>query len=874
MKFKHLFLPVFSLFTLLLTGCTNKTENLPFMNSDLPLETRVDDLVSRMTLKEKISQMQNDAVAIDRLGIPEYNWWNECLHGVARNGIATVFPQAIGMAATWDPELIQKEADVISTEARAKYREAQEKGERRIYQGLTFWSPNINIFRDPRWGRGQETYGEDPYLTSRIGVAFVKGLQGDDPNYFKVIATPKHFGVHSGPEPLRHTFDANVSDTDLYETYFPAFKALITEGGAYSIMGAYNSFRGKPCCGNPFLLEKILREEWGFKGYVVSDCGAINDFYTGHKIVKNAEEASAMAVKAGCDLTCGGEYVALDQAVRDSLITEAQIDTSVKRLMRARFKLGMFDPPEKVPYAQIPVSANNTGENRQLALKVARESIVLLKNKDHLLPLDKDIPSLAVIGPYADYLDNLLGNYNGTPSNPVTILQGIKNRVGEHTRVLYAQGLERVEEGMMLRTVDSLYLRPGRGREGYGLYDEYFNNAGLSGAPLLTRVEPTGRLYWGVKSPGKGIPKDYFSVRRTGKLVPDKDGYYELGLTTDDKGRLYLDGELKIDNWAPFKVNAMQTCRVKLEGGKEYDLRIEYADETEYAGMRFVWRRLHDQSKNIEMMAQAIEAVKKSDLAIVVAGISPRLEGEEMPVKLEGFSGGDRTNLKIPAGMSRLIREVKKTGKPVILVLTNGSALAVNWEQDNIPAILEVWYPGEEGGNAVADVLFGMYNPAGRLPVTFYKSVKDLPPFDDYDMDGRTYKYFKGIPLYPFGYGLSYSGFDYLEANLPAEAVSAADTVMLSVTLKNSGRYGGDEVVQVYLKPGDHESTLIKKLVAFKRVYIEKEESLQVNIPIVVQNLAQFDESEHTFVLHPGKVKLLIGASSADLRIEKELEVK
>ena len=704
-----------------------------YNNSSKPVETRVADLVSRMTLEEKISQMQHTAPAIDRLGIPAYNWWNEALHGVARNGVATVFPQAIAMAATWNTELIRQEADIISTEARAKYQEAIGKKEHGIYQGLTFWSPNINIFRDPRWGRGQETYGEDPYLTSGIGTAFVKGLQGSNDTYFKVIATAKHFAVHSGPESSRHSFDAWPSETDLYETYLPAFEALVRDAKVNSFMGAYNRVYGIPSCANDLLLEKILREKWGFTGYVVSDCWALSDFYNGHKFVPDAAKASALAVKAGTDLSCGPEYGHLNEAVKWGYISEAEIDVSVKRLFTARMKLGMFDPQEIVPYSVIKPDANNTEANRQFARKVARESIVLLKNDHSTLPLSNKIKSIAVIGPYADELSVLLGNYNGDPTNPVTILQGIKNRAGRKIRITYALGVDQPE-----------------------------------------------------------------------KIARD-------------------------------------STRIKMQPS---------------------------------MVSEAIRVATKSDIIVFVGGISPELEGEEMPVKIDGFSGGDRTHLDIPKNQQLLLEKLNALKKPVVLVLTNGSALSVNWAKENIPAIVDCWYPGEEGGNAVADVLFGDYNPAGRLPVTFYKSVNDIPPFDDYKMEGKTYRYFGGQPLFAFGFGLSYTKFDYSEisGNL---SVKAGDPVTLTVTVTNTGSYDGDEVVQGYCVQPDAVTTRpIKSLVAFQRIHLKKGESRVISLEIGPTQLRHFDTKIGDYAIAKGNYEFQVGAASNDIRGKVNVEIK
>ncbi len=697
-----------------------------YTNPALTIETRVNDLVSRMTLEEKISQMQHTAVAIERLGIPAYNWWNEALHGVARNGVATVFPQAIGMAATWNPELIFQEAEIISTEARAKYAEAIAKNEHKIYQGLTFWSPNINIFRDPRWGRGQETYGEDPYLTSQIGVNFVKGLQGSNDKYFKVIATAKHFAVHSGPESNRHSFDAWPSETDLYETYLPAFEALVKEGKVYSFMGAYNRVYGTPSCASDLLLDKILRRRWGFEGYVVSDCWAVSDFYNGHKFVPNAAKASALAVKAGTDLSCGGEYGKLLEAVKQGYISEASIDISVKRLFTARMKLGMFDPQEMVPYASIKASENNTEASRQFARKVARESIVLLKNSQSVLPLSKKVGSIAVIGPYADELSVLLGNYNGDPTNPVTILQGISNRAGKKIRVMHAMGVDQPEK----------------------------------------------------------LAQDTTLKRRSGELE-----------------------------------------------------------------------------------SEALKLAGKSDVIIFVGGISPELEGEEMPVKVDGFSGGDRTHLDIPKNQQLLMEKLNALKKPVILVLTNGSALSVNWANANIPAIVDCWYPGEEGGNAVADVLFGDYNPAGRLPVTFYKSISDIPDFEDYSMAGKTYRYFRGEPLYAFGFGLSYTQFTYSGFTSESKSYTVGQPVEIKVTVKNTGDYDGDEVVQVYcVQPESVTSRPIKTLVAFQRIHMKKGESREVSLTVAPEQLRHFDTRKGDYSIAPGVYEFQVGASSDDIR--------
>lgn len=703
----------------------------PFQNPSLSFEQRVSDLVGRLTLKEKISLMQNNADAVPRLGIPAYNWWNECLHGVARDGIATVFPQAIGMAAMWDTPLMNKIATVISTEARAKHEEHVRKGERNIYQGLTFWTPNINIFRDPRWGRGQETYGEDPFLTAQTGVAFVKGLQGNDPKYFKTIATAKHFAVHSGSEYNRHIFNAVVSKQDMFDTYLPAFESLVKQGKVYSLMGAYNSVDGVPACANTFLLDTMLRGKWGFKGYVVSDCGAITDIYNGHKYVTTQDEAAAAAVNAGCDLTCGSEYVSLEEAVKKGEITEKQIDISVSRLLLALFKLGMFDSRSMVSYKNIPYAQNNSVQHNALSKQATLESIVLLQNKNKELPLSPSLKTLAVVGPFANDTDVLLGNYNGDPTNPVTFLQGIKALVGEHVSVIT---------------------------------DKYI----------------------------KGPAEDYAS-------------------------------ESNIKDSIQLLVN---DC-------------------------------------------------SKADVVVFCGGLSPRVEGEESPVDKKGFFHGDRTTISLPDVQLAALKALKASGKKVILVLTNGGAMAINWANENLDGIIETWYPGQNGGAALADVLFGKYNPAGRLPVTFYKSLKDLPAFEDYDMKGRTYRYFKGTPLYPFGYGLSYAKFDYSDLRLSNNNVHAGDSVTVMVTVKNSSQTSGDEVVQLYASAKNIAGFRpIRSLVGFKRVHLDAGMSKEIKISVAANSLRQYDSRINDYTVYKGVYELRAGGSSEDARLVAALSVR
>lgn len=681
-----------------------------------PLEARVKDLVGRMTLEEKVGQMGYGAPAIERLGIPAYNWWNECLHGVARAGLATVFPQAIGMAASWNVDLIHRVADAIGDEGRAKYHEFVRQGKREIYQGLTFWTPNVNIFRDPRWGRGQETYGEDPYLTTAIGVTFVRALQGDDPRYMKAAACAKHYAVHSGPEADRHRFNAVATERDMRDTYLPAFEALVREAKVESVMGAYNRTNGEACCASPTLLQKILRDEWGFEGHVVSDCWAIRDIYKDHGLAKTPYEAAALAVNAGCDLNCGDTFPHLVKAVKQGLIDEATITRATERLFITRFKLGMFDPPEQVAYAQIPYSVNDSAEHKALALETARESMVLLKNEDGFLPLEKTLKSIAVIGPNADWDEVLWGNYNGVPSSTVTPLAAIRAAVSSETIVTYAPG-----------------------------------------------------------------------------------------------------------------------CTIADADTQGFD--------------------------------EAVRLAAEAEVAIVVMGLSQEMEGEEgqhISTQSDRRSQGDRTDIDLPGVQEDLLKAIHATGTPTVLVLINGSAVAINWADEHIPAILEAWYPGQAGGTAIADVLFGDYNPAGRLPVTFYKSVDQLPDFTDYNMAGHTYRYMTEEPLYPFGYGLSYTRFLYDNLHIAFDAGS--DSIRVSAEIVNIGGLAGDEVVQLYLR--DVEATEPRpnlELKGFTRISLAAGEAKTVTFELHVSLLSFYKDG--AYVVEPGAFDVIVGPSSADHRL-------
>jgi beta-glucosidase len=816
--------------------------NAPYLDPDLPPDRRAADLVSRMTLEEKVLQMQSTAPAIPRLGVPAYNWWNEALHGVAQ-GRATVFPQAIGLAATWDTDLVHRVADIISTEARAKYNDALTRpapsGPDALAvlpgrtAGLTYWSPNINIFRDPRWGRGQETYGEDPYLTGRMGVAFVTGMQGKDPHYLKVVSTPKHYAVHSGPEPQRHVFDARVSEHDLVNTYLAAFRAAVVEGKADSIMCVYNSVAGIPGCASADLLQKRLREQWGFQGYVVSDCGAVNDIYQNHKYTSTLGGAAVAAVKAGTDLTCGTEYRTLVDEVKSDRITEAEINRSLERLFVARFRLGMFDPPERVPYSRIPISENDSSAHRQAARDAERKAIVLLKNEHGVLPLSRSMHKIAVIGPSADDSVALLGNYNGISSRQVTPLEGIEQQFSA-AQVRFALGATYTESTHAL--VPSTFLTPSEG-SGRGILVEYFDNPDLQGLPKLRRREPRAYFDMGMEDPAviAAIGQGKYSVRWTGTLTPPATGGYALTVRTGmwnrtARARLFLDDkELDFSTSPSTQMTSTQTmpgprlgahARVQLEGGRKYALRVEYRQPGSGGTIQLGWIPPADAA-----LAEAGTLVKDSDVAIVFVGLNSELEGEEMRgVRIPGFLGGDRTSLDLPEPQEKLVKAVIATGKPVVVVLTSGSAISANSAAEHSAALLSAWYGGEEAGTAIAETLAGANNPAGRLPVTFYKSVDQLPPFTDYAMKGRTYRYFKGEPLYPFGFGLSYSTFAYsgLHAKRTPEGAE------IRATVRNTSARDGDEVVQLYLGGDSAEESPIRSLRGFQRVHLRAGESRAV----------------------------------------------
>jgi beta-glucosidase len=843
-------------------------QSAPYQDPSLPAQQRIDDLVSRMTLEEKVSQMINTSAAIPRLNVPAYDWWSEGLHGVARSGYATMFPQAIGMAATWDTKLLGDISATISTEARAKYNEAVRHDIRSIYYGLSIWSPNINIFRDPRWGRGQETYGEDPFLTSRLGVAFVQGLQGTDLNYLKVIATPKHFAVHSGPESDRHRFNVDPTPHDLWDTYLPAFRATIMEGKADSIMCAYNAVDNVPACANKELLQTTLRGDWAFKGFVTSDCGAIDDFYekNAHRYSADEEAASVAAIRAGTDTNCGSTYRSLTEAVKKGLISEAEIDVSLKRLFMARSKLGLFDTPDKVSYSAIPFSMVNAPAHRALALAAANESIVLLKNDNNILPLRSGIHTIAVVGPNAASLSALEGNYNAVPKDPVMPVDGIVAQF-KSAKVLYAQGSP-YADGMTL-PIPRTFFHPAPGSLAEGLKAEYFANDNFDAQPVLTRVDKQIDFDWNSASPTPGAPADRFAVRWTGTITPPQAGDYDVTIRLahcfpcgdQEKFEVYLDGRSVASFASPkdaqFRSSDTPVFKMTFPDTKPHAFKVEYRHNAKLfgAGTSLEWAPPPGL-----LQQQAVASAKNADVVLAFVGLSPELEGEEMPIHVEGFAGGDRTDIKLPAAQQDLLEALAATGKPLVVILLNGSALAINWAQQHAQAILEAWYPGEAGAQAIADTLAGKNNPGGRLPITFYASIDQLPAFDDYSMANRTYRYSKARPLYGFGYGLSYTNFSYSGLKLSTEKLRAGDTLNVEANVKNTGKRAGDEVAELYLTPPQTPVSPMLALEGFSRIHLKPGETKQIHFSLDPRTLSQVDE-HGTRAVTPGSYRLFVGGN-------------
>jgi beta-glucosidase len=818
----------------------------PWLDTGLPPEQRAADLVQQMTLEEKASQLVNQARAIPRLNVPAYDWWSESLHGVAVNG-TTEFPEPIGLGATFDPAAIHEMAIAISTEGRIKHAQAVRAGHSNIFEGLDFWAPNINIFRDPRWGRGQETYGEDPFLTARMGVAFVTGMQGDDPRYYRVIATPKHFAVHSGPEPTRHVANVDVSKHDEIDTYLPAFRAAVTEGKAASVMCAYNSINGQPACANDFLLKDQLRGKWAFQGYVVSDCEAVRNIFSGHHYKPTQAQASAISLQTGMDnecidfftkLTDDHDYKPYLDAVKEGYLKESEIDVALVRLYTAEMKLGMWDPPEMVPYTKIDEKLLDGPAHRALARKLADESMVLLKN-DGVLPLKTSGIKIAVVGPLANQTKVLLGNYNGTPTHTVSVMEGLKAEFPS-ARIEFAEGTKFLSKEAS--PVPAALLSTG-GKPGVETTYRVMDATALMGtapppAPLASRIDPDIGVPAG-PAPPEVAGKTSVIVQSVATLTPTETGDYNLGIRGENFYRASLDSRVVTMN---YMMNGISTTlgRVHLEKGKSYTVKVEYPLLPEGAGAkpRLVWAKFHAKPST-----EAVAAAKDADVVVAVVGITSELEGEEMPVDEEGFKGGDRTSLDLPKPEQELLEAVAATGKPLVVVLMNGSALSVNWAKEHANAILEAWYSGEEGGAAVAETLSGKNNPAGRLPVTFYTGVSQLPAFEDYSMKSRTYRYFDGTPLYPFGYGLSYTKFAYSGLKVPAEPVAAGDPVDATVTVTNAGKAGGDEVVELYLSFPKVAGAPLKALRGFRRVHLEPGASQEVVFQLGPRDLSMVTEA-------------------------------
>jgi beta-glucosidase len=839
-----------------------KQQEFPFRNTSLSFEQRVNDLVSRLTLEEKVAQMLNSTPAIPHLGIPAYDWWNEILHGVARTPYkVTVYPQAIAMAATFDTASIMRMGDYSAMEGRAIYNQALKDGkEGQRYVGLTYWTPNINIFRDPRWGRGQETYGEDPFLTGMMGRSFVHGLQGNDPKYLKAAGCAKHYAVHSGPEPTRHVFDVAPTDYDLWNTYLPAFKELVTNAKVAGVMCAYNAFKGQPCCGSDQLMQDILRNRWNFTGYVTSDCGAIDDFFNFHKTHPNAESAAVDAVYHGTDVDCGNTaYKALVQGVKDGKITEKQIDVSLKRLFMIRFRLGMFDPPSMVPFGQTPVTELESPAHKAHSLKMARQSIVLLKN-ENVLPLHKNIRKIVVLGPNADNPISVLGNYNGTPSRIVTALQGIKDKVGNSTQVVYEKAINFTND-TLLQYSDFTNQYSFEGKQ--GVKAEYFNNTELKGEPVASRMEKTIDHDWQEgQNVIDNIKATNFSARYTTDFLATTTGDITFEVEGDDGYRFFIDGKEVINAWLRNRWGA-RTYQLNTQANKKYHIVLEYYQGEGKASVHL--RAGHYVKTNFAALTNRI---KDADAIVFVGGISPQLEGEEMRVDYPGFNGGDRTTIMLPAAQTELLKTLKNTGKPVVFVMMTGSAVAIPWEAAHIPAIVNAWYGGQSAGTALADVLFGDYNPAGRLPVTFYKSDSDLPDFTNYSMDNRTYRYFKGQPLYGFGYGLSYTRFKYSDLKIsPATGVNKLRTVTAKVT--NTGKMDGEEVAELYVKPGaSNDPKLVRSLKGFQRISLNKGETKTIRFTLSPGDLAIMDNSGNP-KFFKGKVIISVGGSQPDTETAK-----
>ena len=844
----------------LAAGClfAQNPERPAYLNTALTPQQRAEDLVHRMTVEEKVTQLVNQSRAVPRLNVPDYDWWSESLHGVARNG-TTEFPEPVGLAATFDTDAIHRMAIVIGTEGRASHVRGMRDGHSDIFEGLDFWAPNINIFRDPRWGRGQETYGEDPFLTARMGVAFVTGMQGDDPKYYRVISTPKHYAVHSGPESTRHTADVKVSKHDEVDTYLPAFRATVTEGKAGSVMCAYNSINGQPACVNEFLLQDQLRGKWGFHGYVVSDCDAVINIFRDHHFTKSQPEASALAVQRGVDNECidfakvkdDHDYKPYLDAYKQGLLKESEIDTALVRLFTARMQLGMFDPPEAVPYSQIDEKELDTPQHRAMARALANESMVLLKN-DGTLPLKPGPLKIALISPLGDQTKYLLGNYNGVPTHTVSVLEGLKAEFPE-AQINFFPGTQ-----FLRNDGDAVPASAFATSEGQpGLKLEFATGEVFGGKPTILTTRDVTTVDLKAEDISQEVTGKYpMRAEWSGFLTPAETGEYSIGVRFQAGfARVLVNEKSVAQGWAGADdVGETKVGHIHLEQGKKVSLKVEYSKPN--AGpirAQLIWSKYDPKPSS-----EAIAAARAADVVVAVLGITSELEGEEMPVSEEGFKGGDRTSIDLPKPEEELLEAVTATGRPVVLVLANGSALAVNWAREHANAILESWYAGEEGGAAIAETLSGKNNPAGRLPVTFYTGVDQLPPFEDYAMKGRTYRYFEGKPLYPFGYGLSYTTFSYSGLTLPKSAIKAGDALTAEVTVTNTGKRDGDEVAQLYLAFPHLAGAPLRALRGFKRVHLKAGESQTVQFELRDRDLSMVTEAG-TPIIAKGKYSVSVG---------------
>ncbi len=841
------------------TACYTCTtaQTLPYQDPKLTACQRADDLLKRLTLNEKCQLMMDRSPAITRLGIPRFEWWNEALHGVGRNGFATVFPITTAMASSWDDALLERVFTAVSDEARAKNSEAKRQGEPKRYQGLSFWTPNINIFRDPRWGRGQETYGEDPYLTERMGLAVVRGLQGpSDSKYRKLLACAKHFAVHSGPEWNRHSFNLErLPERDLWETYLPAFKTLVQQGNVAEVMCAYQRIDGEPCCGNNRYERQILRDEWGFKGLITSDCGAITDFWVKdrHGVSPDAASASAKAVRSGTDVECGSNYKSLPLAVERGEISEAELDTSLRRLLVARFELGDFDSDELVEWTKIPMSVVGSKPHKQLALDIARKGTVLLQNRGGVLPLGKGGSGVVVMGPNANDSVMMWGNYNGYPARTITVLEGIRQKIG-NVKYIPACGLTRSEANTSLFSL----LTNGDGAR--GMKATYWNNTGMTGKPAATTTiaEPINQSNGGATVFAPGVNLENFSARYEGEFTPLDDMELTLSLGADDKARVIINGDTVINEWkSRQRINYKEKKRT-FKAGRKYRLQIDYVQESGMAVMQFDLV-----SKGSPTISQLLGETGKADTVVFVGGISPRLEGEEMKVNEPGFRGGDRTDIELPLVQRNLLKALHEAGKTVILINCSGGAMGLVPESQSCDAIIQAWYGGEQGGRAVADILFGDYNPSGKLPVTFYRDTTQLPDFEDYRMANRTYRYFRGEPLFPFGYGLSYTTF--------AVGKPKYDTKKgkLSVSVTNTGKRKGIETVQAYVRNTADTEGPLKTLRGFRQVELNAGETKTVEINFPRSAFEGWDKATNTMRVLPGTYEISVGTSSSDKDLNK-----